>query len=79
MGTQQDVEEAITCRQVMKIDGQPQDRDIAKLQRELTEIAASFPTSNGGGSHSHIGRLMDDTAYKAISTNGMPFVIPTNP
>ena len=79
MGILQDVEEAITRRQVTKIDGQPQDRDIAKLQRELTEIAASFPTSNGGGSHGHIGMLMDDTAYQAISTGGMPFVIPTNP
>ena len=79
MGTQQDVEEAISRHHVTKIDGQPQDRDIAKLHCKLTKIAASFPTSNGQGSHGHVGMSMDDTAYQAISTNGMPVVIPTNP
>ena len=79
MGTQQEIEEAISRRHVTKIDGQPQDEDVSKLARELTEIAASFPTSNGGGSHGHIGMLMTDTEYQAISTGGQPFVIPTNP
>jgi hypothetical protein len=79
MGTQQDIEEAISRRHVTKIDGQPQDEDVSKLLRELTEIAASFPTSNGGGSHGHIGMLMDNAEYQTISTGGQPFVVPTNP
>jgi hypothetical protein len=45
----------------------------------MTEMLASVPTTNGGGSHGHIGMIIEDTEYRTFSTGNQPFVIPTNP
>ena len=79
MGYKQDAEEQIEAFQITQINGQPTDEDINKLVNKLTECAATIPTMNGGGSHGHIGMLINDTEYRTFSTRGEPFVIPTNP
>ena len=50
-----------------------------KLETELSEMAASIPTSIGGGSHGHIGMITDDTVYRTFSIGGTAFVTLTNP
>ena len=79
MGYKQDAEEQIEAFQITRINGQPTDEDIDKLVNELTECAATIPTTNGGGSHGHMGMLIEDAEYRTFSTNGDPFTIPTNP
>eukprot|EP00804_Cyclotella_cryptica_P011218 CCRYP_007736-RA/>CCRYP_007736-RA protein AED:0.38 eAED:0.38 QI:0/-1/0/1/-1/1/1/0/375 len=79
MGYKQDAEEQIEAFQITRIHGQPTDEDIDKLVNELTECAATIPTTNGGGSHGHMGMLIKDAEYPTFSTNGEPFTIPTNP
>ena len=79
MGIQQDIEDALSDYKVTKIDGQPTEEDLTKLLQELTAMAATIPTTNGGGSHGHIGMLLEDAEYTAFSTGGTPFTVPTNP
>ena len=59
--------------------GQPMDEDITKLEYELSAMAASIMTTNGGGLHDHIGMIFEDAKYVTFSHNGAPFMIPTNP
>eukprot|EP00804_Cyclotella_cryptica_P025159 CCRYP_013002-RA/>CCRYP_013002-RA protein AED:0.40 eAED:0.39 QI:0/0/0/1/1/1/2/0/274 len=79
MGYKQGAEEQIEAFQITRINGQPTDEDIDKLVNELTECAATIPTTNGGGSHGHMGMLIEDAKYCTFSTNGEPFTVPTNP
>ena len=79
MGIQHDIEEALARYEITPIDGQPNDADLTKLEQELTAMAATIPTTNGGGSHGHIGMLIEDAEYTTFSAGGVPFVIPTNP
>eukprot|EP00804_Cyclotella_cryptica_P023556 CCRYP_018914-RA/>CCRYP_018914-RA protein AED:0.41 eAED:0.42 QI:0/0/0/1/0/0/2/0/281 len=79
MGYKQDAEEQIKAFQITWIHGQPTDEDIDKLVNELTKCAATIPTTNGGGSHGHMGMLIEDAEYRTFSANGEPFTIPTNP
>ena len=77
---QQDITEAkIAAKHVTKITGQPTDRDLTLLKKELVKIAGKEPTSLGGGKHGHIGILMKETDYKAISNGGVEFTIPSHP
>jgi hypothetical protein len=79
MGIKQDIENSLKDHFVTKIDGQPTDEDVTNLIRELSEMLASVPTTNGGGSHGHIGMIIDDAEYRTFSTGGAPFNVPTNP
>ena len=79
MGVKQDIETSLKDYFFTKIDGQPTDEDVTNLIRELSEMLASVPTTNGGGSHGHIGMIIDDTEYHAFSTGNVTFVVPTNP
>ena len=79
MGRKIKVEESLKDVHVTKIDGQPTNEDMTKLTSELLAIAMSVPTGNGGGSHGHVGMLLDDAEYIVFSTGGAHFVIPTNP
>ena len=77
---QQDITEAkIAAKHVTKITGQPTDRDLTLLKKELVKIAGKEATSLGGGKHGHIGLLMKEADYKAISNGGVEFTIPSHP
>ena len=79
MGIKQDIETSLKDHFFTKIDGQPTNEDITNLIRELSEMLESVPTTNGGGSHGHIGMIIDDAEYRTFSTSNAPFVVPTNP
>ena len=79
MGQQDTTEAKIAAKHVTKITGQPTDRDLTLLKKELVKIAGKEPTSLGGGKHGHIGILMKETDYKAISNGGVEFTIPSHP
>lgn len=79
MGIKQDVEDALKNISVTKIDGQPTDEDLTQLRQELAAMAATIPTSNGGGLHGHVGMLIDEIEYITFSKDGTPFVAPDNP
>ena len=79
MGIKQDVEENLKGFPITKIDGQPTNKDLNQLKTELFEMVASIRTSNNGGSHGHIGMIMDETVYQAFSKGGAAFIMPTYP
>eukprot|EP00804_Cyclotella_cryptica_P022255 CCRYP_017925-RA/>CCRYP_017925-RA protein AED:0.39 eAED:0.39 QI:0/-1/0/1/-1/1/1/0/386 len=79
MGIRQDIIDSFKEFEFTKIDGQPTDENLNQLVRELTEAAASIPTTNGGGAHGHIGMIIPDTEYVLFSTGGAQFLEPTNP
>jgi hypothetical protein len=43
MGHKQEIQDALKDYHVTKIDGQPTDEDLTKLNCELLEMAASIP------------------------------------
>ena len=53
-----------------KIDGQPTDKDLNLLTKELSTVAASIPTTNGGGQHGHMGLILDAAEYIMFLHNG---------
>ena len=79
MGQQDTTEAKIAAKHVTKITGQPTDRDLTLLKKELVKIAGKEATSLGGGKHGHIGILMKEADYKAISNGGVEFAIPSHP
>eukprot|EP00804_Cyclotella_cryptica_P003440 CCRYP_002085-RA/>CCRYP_002085-RA protein AED:0.42 eAED:0.41 QI:0/0/0/1/0/0/2/0/285 len=79
MGIKQDIETSLKDYSVTKINGQPSDEDVTNLMREITEMLASIPTTNGGGSHGHISMIIDDAECRTFSTGNQPFIIPMNP
>ena len=79
MGQQDTTEAKIAAKHVTKITGQPTDRDLTLLRKELVKIAGKEATSLGGGKHGHIGLLMKEADYKAISNGGVEFAIPSHP
>jgi hypothetical protein len=79
MGIKQDVKAGLSDWPVTRIEGQPTEETISKLENEITELCASVPTTNGGGQHGHAGMIVESTAYIAFSHNGQPFIVPTNP
>jgi len=79
MGIKQDVEDSLKDYPITTIDGQPDEEALSKLKLELVEGLASIPTLNGGGGHGHIGMILSDADYTAISRNGAPYEIFDNP
>ena len=79
MGIKQDVEGSLKDYLITTIDGQPDKEALSKLKLELVEGLASIPTLNGGGGHGHIGMILSDVDYTAISRNGAPYEIFNNP
>ena len=79
MGIKQNIETSLKDYSFTKIDGQPLDEDVMNLVQEMTKMLASIPTTNGGGSHGHIGMIIEDTEYRTFSTGNQLFVVPTNP
>jgi len=77
MGKQAETRDELRKESVTKIHGQPTDQDITTLKKELIAIAASIPTTLGGGNHGHAGLIVDATKYLMMA--GIAFVIPPNP
>ena len=50
-----------------------------QLRREVYANARSSPTDLGGGDHGHLGLVMPDAEYTAISTGGVPYIQPDRP
>ena len=76
--TEQETRAAIAEFTVTKVLGQPTTQDIDLLEDKLTAIAASFPTSLGGGMHGHAGLLKTAPEYDQLAP-GTPFIAPVNP
>ena len=77
MGKQAETRDELRKESVTKIHGQPTDQDITALEKEPIAIAASIPTTLGGGNHGHAGLIVDATKY--LPMIGVAFVIPPNP
>ena len=79
MGQQDTTEAKIAEKHVTKIHGQPTDRDLSLLRKELVKIVAKEATSLGGGKHGRVGLLMKEADYKNISNGGVAFDAPPHP
>ena len=53
MGIKPDIKDNLKIFHITKINGQPTDEDLNKLESKLSEMAASISTSNEGGLHRH--------------------------
>lgn len=76
--TEQETRKAVAECTVTKVQGQPTNQDIDRLDDELTAIASSFPSDLGGGLHGHAGLVKSDADY-ALFAPGTPFIVPPNP
>jgi hypothetical protein len=75
---QAEIRKAVSKKHVTPIVGQPSTQDISKLEEEIIQIAATFPTALGGGNNGHAGIIMDPAAYSLLS-GGVNFINPINP
>ncbi len=78
MGILQDVFDALKAFKIAKIDGQPMDDDINKLTTQLTAALVTILTTNGGGTLGHIGIVVPESRYVALSS-GPKLVRPVHP
>jgi hypothetical protein len=77
MGLQADTREELRKTPVTKINGQPKENDLTNLEKGLITIAASIPSTVGGGNHGHTGVIMETAKY-SLMTGGTVFVNPAN-
>ena len=75
---QAEIQKTVSERTVTKVHGQPTNHDVDLLEEELIAIAASIPTTLGGGLNGHAGMLLSDADYATMAI-GTPFVSPINP
>jgi hypothetical protein len=68
MGILQDVFDALKAFKIAKIDGQPTDNNINKLTTQLTAALVTISTTNRGGTLGHIGIVVPESRYVALST-----------
>jgi hypothetical protein len=78
MGLRSDTRDELRKETVTKIFEQPKDADITTLEKELIAIAASIPTTLGGGNLGHAGIIVEPDKY-LIMTGGISFDTPGNP
>jgi hypothetical protein len=78
MGLRSDNGEELRKELVTKIHGQPKENDLTTLEKELIAIAASIPSTLGGGNHGHAGVIAEPAKY-SLMTGGIEFVNPANP
>jgi len=60
-----------------KIIGKPNNTSITLLTKEIYANARTIPLLRGGGTHGHLGVVMDATAYQQHSTTA--FALPAHP
>ena len=77
MGLRADIREELRKETATKIHGQPTDHDVTLLEKELIAIAATIPTTLGGGNHGHAGLIVGPTKYLTM-TGGTAFAPPGN-
>ena len=77
MGLRSDTREELRKETATKIFGQLKDADLTTLKKELIAIAASIPTTLGGGNHGHAEIIVEPAKY-LIMTGGTAFVPPAN-
>ena len=63
---------------LQKIEGIPTYETLKKLRSELSENAATIPSTRGGGAHGYLGVVLPDPIYTVVS-GGVNFVLPNNP
>ena len=78
MGLRADIREEVRKETATKIHGQPTNHDVTLLEKELITIAATIPTTLGGGNHGHAGLILDPTKYLTM-TGRIAFTPPANP
>ena len=78
MGLRSDTREELRKETATKIFGQPKNADLTTLKKELIAIAASIPTTLGGGNHGHAGIIVEPAKY-LVMTGGTAFAPPANP
>ena len=78
MSSKEDIIAMLSKMSVTKIDGQPNDRSLVQLEKELVKIAMSISTALGGGRHGHAGLIIPDAEY-VRRTNGEQFIVPAHP
>ena len=59
------------------IQGQPTYQSIADLTKTACENAASVPSVSGGGAHGHLGIVLSDAQYTALT--GVAYNPPVDP
>jgi len=60
-----------------KIIGQLSNTSITLLTKEIYTNARTIPLLCGGGAHGHLGVVMSDAAYQALTT--IAFTLPNHP
>ena len=60
-----------------KIHGQPSYASLNNIMTELKAYASSVPSTLGGGHHGHLGLLLSDARYTALTH--AQWVTPINP
>ena len=78
MGLRADIREEVRKETATKIHGQPTDHDVTLLEKELIAIAATIPSTLGGGNHGHAGLIVEPAKYLTM-TGGTAFTQPGNP
>jgi hypothetical protein len=78
MGLRLDTREELRKESVTKIHGQLKENNLKTLEKELIAIAASIPSTLGGGNHGHAG-VIEEAAKYPLMTGGTAFVNPANP
>ena len=75
--TVDEIKEQFSKKEITKISGEPNLKNVQKLEEEIQENASNIDTSLGGGNHGHLGMVMPANDYLALS--GTPFAAPQNP
>jgi hypothetical protein len=78
MGLRADIRDEVRKETATKIHGQPTDHDVTLLEKELIAIAATIPSTLGGGNHGHAGLIVEPAKYLTM-TDGTAFIQPGNP
>ncbi len=63
MGLGSDTQEELRKELVTKIHGQLKENNLTTLEKELITIAASIPSTLGGGNHGHAEVIAEPAKY----------------
>jgi hypothetical protein len=74
---EEETQKDVAKYKVTKVHGQPTNQDLDLLEDELLQIASSYYSELGGGSHRHASFLLSADDYKAMAPR-TPFVVPAN-
>ena len=72
-----EIKEQFLKKEITKISGEPNLKNVQKLEEETQENASNIDASLDGGNHGHLGMVMPANEYLALL--GTPFAAPQNP